>query len=48
MPSEEEFEELKDNDRKRNGINSDLTTSQGKRYNDGKFGKAKITFQGDC
>ena len=42
MPSKEEFEELKDNDRKRNHITSDLTTSQGKRYNDEKFGKLNI------
>ena len=42
VPTREEFDELEKNDRKRSGINSDLTMSQGRRYNDGKHGKMNI------
>ena len=41
-PSKEEFEELEETDRKRSGLTSDLTMSQGRRYNDGKKGKMNI------
>ena len=41
-PSEEEFKELEENDRKRSEIKSDLTMAQGRRYNDGKNGKLNI------
>ena len=41
-PTEEEFKELEENDRKRSSIKSDLTMSQGRRYNDGKNGKLNI------
>ena len=42
LPSKEEFEELEDNDRMRTGIQSDLTMTQGRRYNDGRHGKLNI------
>ena len=42
MPPKEEFDELEENDRKRSTIRSDLTMSQGKRFNDEKFGKLNL------
>ena len=42
QPSREEFKDLEENDRKRGGIKSDLTMSQGRRYNDGKNGKINL------
>ena len=42
VPTKEEFQELEDNDRKRNEIESNLTMAQGQRYNDGKHGRFNI------
>ena len=42
LPSEDEFEELEENDRKRTGIQSDLTMAQGRRFNDGRQGQLNI------
>ena len=41
-PPQDEFKKLEENDKKRKGIASDLTTSQGRRYNDGKKGNLNI------
>ena len=41
-PSKEEFKELEENCRKRRELRSNLTMSQGKRYNNGKMGKFNI------
>ena len=42
VPLKDEYEELEENDRRRNGAMSDLMTSQGKRYNSGGNGKLNV------
>ena len=41
-PSKEEYDELEEKDRKRSGLSSDLTMSQGRRHNDGRNGIMNI------
>ena len=41
-PTKQKFDDLEETDRKRCGLKSDLTMSQGRRYNDGKKGKMNI------
>ena len=41
-PSKEEYDELEENDKKRTGLNSDMTMSQGRRHNDGRNGIMNI------
>ena len=41
-PSKQEFQELADIDKKRTGLLSDYMTTQGERFNDGKYGNINL------